>query len=191
MQPQAWLRLPSDRRQTLTSVGGPKEQWEARVLNISPSGIGLQVPRAFTPGQVLSVQLPGNNGQAARAVLAYVIRAQLQSQQWLLGCSFAMELSEADLAGFGARKERPLGGDVRSWVRFPCDVHTMRTPVALHDGPRWPARIVSHTASGLLLISEREFEPGALLQVDWLNQAGAVQRSIGHNPEPAATAPKR
>ncbi len=98
---RTWLRFPCDVRASYQFVAGDNaepESYEARVENISPSGIALVVPDPVETGVLLSIEIHAAAGTAARTILACVVHAARQQDgQWALGCNFIRELSEADL----------------------------------------------------------------------------------------------
>jgi hypothetical protein len=77
-------------------MAGDQPRSEAKVLNISASGIGLLVGAATRTGTLLSLELLGPGGQASK-VLACVVHAAPHDDQWALGCNFIRELTEQEL----------------------------------------------------------------------------------------------
>jgi hypothetical protein len=99
---RAWVRYPSD-RDTFCQPGiGRKERdlwWQAQIRDISNAGIGLILNRRFTPGTILSVELPTTHSGSVILQLARVVHASPQADgRWLIGCEFAKQLSDDDLA---------------------------------------------------------------------------------------------
>jgi len=96
---RAWERYPCDVRASCQTVSAPEETaWEARVLNVSPAGMALLVPREVDNGVLLSVALHGPNGGEPLTILACVVHVREQTDgARLLGCNFIRELNEADL----------------------------------------------------------------------------------------------
>jgi hypothetical protein len=96
---RAWERYPCDVRAACQTVSAPEESpWEARVLNVSPAGMALLVPREVDNGVLLSVALHGPRGGEPLTILACVVHVRQQSDgARLLGCNFIRELAEADL----------------------------------------------------------------------------------------------
>jgi hypothetical protein len=67
-------------------------------MDISPSGIGLQVGQALDVGTLLSVEMRGSGEQTALTMLASVVRAgHMPDGRCTLGCNFIRELSEEEL----------------------------------------------------------------------------------------------
>src|SRR5262245_36656813 len=118
------VRYPCNLETTLYATNGQGPlRLSGRVRNISRGGIKLVVGQKFEPGELLNVELPGPDGQAAYNVLACVVHAAAGAAgDWALGCAFAQELTDDELRPFGARRQKPATReDLRHWVRFPCD----------------------------------------------------------------------
>jgi hypothetical protein len=96
---RAWVRFPCDARASYRLVRSPESRPEsARVLNISPSGIGLQANTAIDIGALLSLELSNAQGQDPLTMMASVVRVTPQAGgSWVLGCNFIRELSEQEL----------------------------------------------------------------------------------------------
>ncbi len=164
---RAWVRFPCDAEATYkpSSASEPGE-WQAQVINVSPSGIGLVVSRQFQPGTMLNIALPIPSDQLFRTVLACVIHVTPQEEsQWALGCSFATELNNEDLQTFGIGRVKSKPEDFRAWVRIPCGLKMSYSSMGNADEPPWPAKISNISATGIALMVSRPVEPGALLSV--------------------------
>jgi c-di-GMP-binding flagellar brake protein YcgR len=73
-------------------------QYDAKVLDISATGVGLLVERDIENGTLLSVELHNAAGTAERTMLACIVHVTRQaSSEWALGCNFIRSLSEEDL----------------------------------------------------------------------------------------------
>jgi hypothetical protein len=94
-----WIRFPCNVETVCyTCETSPGERRPARVLNISPGGIGLLLPCQFVQGTLLHFELPTDAGQPGRAVLVRVARVLEQSPgMWFLGCEFAQRIEEDEL----------------------------------------------------------------------------------------------
>src|SRR5262245_42236223 len=104
---RVWVRYPADLQTSYRPTGTPERtRLSARVRNISLGGINLFGNRAFKPGELLTVELPGADDQRRCNVLACVVHCAEDDGGWSIGCTFARDLSDADLASFGARRER-------------------------------------------------------------------------------------
>jgi c-di-GMP-binding flagellar brake protein YcgR len=70
----------------------------AHIHDISATGIGLLTDEALSPGTLLSAELKGSGKPFT--ILACIVRVvEQENGQYLVGCSFIRELTEADLKG--------------------------------------------------------------------------------------------
>jgi hypothetical protein len=77
--------------------------WDAQVVDISTTGVGLLLKRRFEPGTLLSFRLEGPAGGQSFNALARVIHTTRQAAGgWLLGCALVGELDAAQLRAFRA-----------------------------------------------------------------------------------------
>jgi hypothetical protein len=177
---RVWLRHPADLETSVKPAAAPDgTRLSARVRNISLGGINLLGSRAFTPGELLSVELPGDSEATRCNVLACVVHcAEERPGEWSLGCTFSRELSDDDLATFGARREATDRADQRQWKRFPASI-TATFALVTADEPRpEPAKVLNVSATGVGLVAEREVENGTLLSVELHNAAGTIERTM-------------
>jgi hypothetical protein len=172
-----WLRHPANLETSLRPTCAPGGmRLSARVRNISLGGINLVCNRAFEPGELLSLELPGGTAGSTSNVLACVIHCQPEQEgEWSLGCTFSRELNDEDLGAFGARRERHDPCDQRQWKRFPCSVTARCQLVANDDALKWPAQVLDISATGVGLLVERDIENGTLLSVELQNAAGTSE----------------
>jgi hypothetical protein len=95
-----WVRFPCN-VETVCSTWEttPGEQVRARVLNVSPGGIGLLLPCQFERGTLLNFELPTVQGQPPKQMLVRVVRAMEHTRgDWFLGCELVQPLTAAELA---------------------------------------------------------------------------------------------
>jgi hypothetical protein len=94
-----WVRFPCNVETVCyTCETSPGERRPARILNISPGGIGLLLPCQFNQGTLLNFELPAEANQPARALLVRVARAiQHGTGRWFLGCEFAQGIEDDEL----------------------------------------------------------------------------------------------
>jgi hypothetical protein len=94
-----WIRFPCNVETVCyTCETSPGERRPARVLNISPGGIGLLLPCQFTRGTLLQFELPPDAQNTSRALLVRVARVMEQTPgMWFLGCEFAHRLEDGEL----------------------------------------------------------------------------------------------
>jgi hypothetical protein len=80
-----------------------QNSWDARVVDISATGVGLLLGRRFEPGTLLSFRLEGPEGGQSFNAFARVVHASRQAAGgWLLGCALVGELDAAQLRAFRA-----------------------------------------------------------------------------------------
>lgn len=78
------------------------EWWSARVLNISASGIALEVSAPLTVGELLSLELRRADDEVVLTTLAGVVRVTAPppsagDAERVVGCNFIAELGEKEL----------------------------------------------------------------------------------------------
>lgn len=94
---RAWLRMSCNSPARIEVGQGEPEKWSAKVLNISPAGIGLLTTREFPRGALLHLDLPGE-GHEVRSLLVQVVHVKIHTNGgWLLGCAFAQKLAPEEL----------------------------------------------------------------------------------------------
>jgi hypothetical protein len=70
----------------------------ATICDVSPTGVGLMLPRRVGPGEHLTVELPDWTRTFWRLKILHVVHVTPRgSDQWLVGCTFAKHLSDQDL----------------------------------------------------------------------------------------------
>ena len=77
--------------------------WDARVIDISTTGVGLLLTRRFEPGTLLTFRLEGRTEGQSYNAIARVVHATRQAEGgWLLGCVLLDPLDEPQLRAFRA-----------------------------------------------------------------------------------------
>jgi hypothetical protein len=153
--------------------------WQARVLNISRSGIALVLARRFERGALLSMDLEGPQQAVSRSVLARVVHARPDDNNaWIVGCVFSSELLDEELHAFSAERVKPVEPDCRAWVRFSCDVATVCRPEGDAAGREVAARIVNVSPTGVALLVSSPWENGKLLRLQLPSMSGRPGRSV-------------
>jgi c-di-GMP-binding flagellar brake protein YcgR len=176
---RVWVRYPADLQTACKPAGAPDStRLSARVRNISLGGINLLGSRAFKPGELLTVELPGADEESRCNVLACVVHCAEDEGGWSIGCTFSRDLSDADLSSFGARRERNGVHDQRQWKRFDCSVTATYQFVAAPDGENHDAKVLNVSVNGVGLVVDRDIENGTLLSVELHNAAGTTQRTM-------------
>jgi hypothetical protein len=171
---RTWARFEADMEVTCQPSGAePERTMPARLRNISRGGINLVLNHSFQPGELLTVHLPGQQGKPPVALLACVVHAQPTTEgDWALGCSFAEELSEADLRSLGANRTRTTPPDVRTWARYPCDVQAVYRVVTGETGAPRTAAVVNISPRGIALETTEPLETGTLLSAELQGRTG-------------------
>lgn len=96
---RAWVRFPSKLEALYHAVVAAEHApGRARIVNISAGGVALQTKQDFERGTLLNLELRGLDGQPLQPRLARVVHATRQGEgDYMLGCTFVRELSDADL----------------------------------------------------------------------------------------------
>ncbi|HMF18146.1 MAG TPA: PilZ domain-containing protein [Gemmataceae bacterium] len=171
-----WIRYPASLDTTLQTLAKPDQNgWSALVRDISRAGINLLVKHPFEPGDLLSVELPGPQGQAAHNVLGCIVRVEQEGDEWALGCVFSQELGDKELEDFGAKRQKTSSTDQRTWTRFPCQVKATYQVVGYEETPICAAEVSNISPSGIGLLVNQPIEMGSLLNLE-LQQAGSASK---------------
>lgn len=99
MDRRSWMRFHCELSggcQPITQLEAGNH-WPTHVHDISPGGVGLLLSRRFEPGTLLAVELGATEMDTVCLPLARIRRVLRAGNSWLLGCSWADELSEDDL----------------------------------------------------------------------------------------------
>jgi hypothetical protein len=95
-----WARLaPAAGRAVVRRVGeGLGAPTAARILNLSPGGIGLMFDTCVAAGTLLDLELIGGPDHPGLALLASVVYvAPRGDREWVVGCTFIRELTDTEL----------------------------------------------------------------------------------------------
>jgi hypothetical protein len=162
-----WGRMPCDVETTCWSTAtGADERVPARARNISRGGISLTVSRAFEPGELLSVSLPGGT-ESTGEVLACIVRCDQLASGWHLGCVFASELADDEVQRFTAGAPQTMPTDQRAAPRFPCQARAVFTPLREGEAqPSWEATVLNVSANGIALQAPQGLTVGDLLSIE-------------------------
>ena len=86
--------------------GGPRQ---AKVINISSTGLGMLVNEPVDVGVLLNVASTGDANNPPFRILATVVRSDELQGRWVIGCTFIRELEEGELQsvlrGLGSKEE--------------------------------------------------------------------------------------
>ena len=96
---RAWVRHSARGEveyEVLPGDDGPART--ARLVNLSPAGVGLLVDEKLEAGTALTIFLRRQDDQTDRPLLACVVyQTQRPDGMWAIGCNFLHELNEKDL----------------------------------------------------------------------------------------------
>jgi PilZ domain len=98
---RAWIRFSCDgeRPAQATLLINPSNRIQAKVLNISPGGVGLATKRHCEPGTPLKLELIDASGRSSRPMQVRVVHSNPKgNEDWVIGCQFDTPLSEEDVA---------------------------------------------------------------------------------------------
>ncbi len=153
--------------------------WPARALDVSHAGIALVVPDLLEPGEVLGIEVPAENGAAPSVVLASVVHARQHGEgEWVLGCCFSEELSDADLGALGGSKEDTPVPDLRLFERVSCNVRAAFQLLDEEASVLHPARVLNISVGGIGLLADRPVAAGAVLNLTLHGAEGQSERTL-------------
>jgi c-di-GMP-binding flagellar brake protein YcgR len=94
---RTWMRFPCEVKANFHKIGEPDQHvHEAQVMNISASGVGLEVTEAVEVGALLNLHITGKQGHERTLITCVVHASRTDDGKWKLGCNFIRELSESD-----------------------------------------------------------------------------------------------
>jgi hypothetical protein len=96
---RVWERTPCRAHVSFQVVrGGDRSELPAKVIDISPGGIGLLVGHSVDVGRLLSLTLQDQEQQYGLTILASVVRVTGQPDgAWIWGCTFIREITAQEL----------------------------------------------------------------------------------------------
>jgi hypothetical protein len=96
---RTWVRFACRAHASFQTVLRPQpEARPAQVMNISASGVALQVAAPLSVGELLSIELRGADDRVVLTTLASVVRVAVRNEhERVAGCNFIHELSEKAL----------------------------------------------------------------------------------------------
>lgn len=171
-----WVRYPLSLETSCRPAQSPA-RFSVCLRDISRGGVSLLTDRPLSAGEFLVVELPGPQPERPLSALACVVHVRPQAGQWLVGCAFASELTDADLAAFGAQRRRPANGDQRAWERCPCQVQAHYQLATVPDAPR-TAQVLNLSPRGAALLVAENVENGNLLNLHLRPAAGGQGKTM-------------
>lgn len=167
-----WVRHTTDLQGRVRAAGMiGSERLEASIRDLSRGGANLVVSHPFEAGEMLTLELPSQEGET-RTILACVVRVAAEDAHWSLGCVFSRELTEADLGAFGAEKKPAAGADQRIWVRYSCDVRATCRKFGEAAQASQHVQVLNISASGIGLVIPPPLDTGSLLNLDLFDKTG-------------------
>ena len=96
-----WMRFPVSLHAKIQKVGAAEgAAFDAKILNLSPSGIGVLVKHLVEAGSLLSVDLVNGEGATVKTILACAVHVTGHpGGEYSLGCNFIRQLQEEELTG--------------------------------------------------------------------------------------------
>jgi c-di-GMP-binding flagellar brake protein YcgR len=157
---------------------------KATVRNLSEGGAKLSVDRPFELGQVLSIELPVEEGNACTMVACILRVTPEVDGTWTLGCSFSSDIDSnaGELRRLLAKlaTTAPVESyDQRSRPRRPCSMGAVYRMVGnVEDRRRHTAEVLDISAGGISMAVPSPLETGALLNIDLIDKSGKTSRTI-------------
>ena len=94
---RTWVRFSCQLKATFHKVGDSEEELhDAEVINVSASGIGLDVEGEIEVGSLLNLHVVGKQNHERTLITCVVHSAPSAAGRWNLGCNFIRELNESD-----------------------------------------------------------------------------------------------
>ena len=170
-----WIRYPANLQTLVQSADAEVEdRASAKIRDISRGGANLLLDKSFTPGEMISMELPcATSPDHVFQLLACVVRSQQEPDgRFALGCVFSRELSEEDLCALGASRVRHAPEDNRVWMRFPCQLKANFHKIGETEDLRHAAEITDISASGVGIDVKELIEIGSLLNLHVIGKLG-------------------
>lgn len=96
---RSWVRHKCNLKAAYERVGEDDDRtYDAQVLNVSASGVGLILQDCVDPGALINLRLYNSAGALVRTILACVVHStQRANGDLVVGCNFIRELGEDEL----------------------------------------------------------------------------------------------
>jgi len=163
---RVWVRRHVNVQTRVAPASGDEPATPARVVDVSSGGVQLRIGRAFQAGELLTLELPKRGGEQSATLLACVAYARPDGEEWAVGCRFSAELSDADLATFGAARSRAEPPDGRNWSRYDCRVKAVYQVIPDGGEARREAKVLNISPGGVALLVEEDVSAGVLLSTE-------------------------
>jgi len=174
-----WVRYATDLQGKVQfSDNGEKPHLLARICDLSQGGANLHVDEKMVPGQMITLELPGDRGECHEFLACVVRVVSLKKGAWSVGCVFSRELTSDELHHIGAKKEPAGENDQRTWVRYACGLKAKCGQVGDRDNASHSAQVLNISATGIALSVSPSLHAGALLNVELFDKDGHSIRTI-------------
>lgn len=138
-----------------------------RVRDVSRTGLSLLIDRPLEPGMILTLELPPCDGPPATVLACVRHRTPDRAGGWVVGCTFAGEVGDGDLTGFGLTKAEAPAGDQRRWARVaPTAGRAVVRSFGEGTGAPAAARILNLSPNGIGLVFHTRVEAGTMLDLE-------------------------
>jgi hypothetical protein len=128
----------------------------------------LVVDRHIEAGELLSIELPSDDGHSGGTLLACVHSVNAGAEkEWALSCSFSEPLSEGDLRLFGIAAARAGEPEQRTLIRYPCRAMCVFEIIGSSGAQRGRADVHDLSVGGVALTTATAIAVGSLLNL-WL-----------------------
>jgi hypothetical protein len=102
-------------------------KWQARIRDVSCTGIALVLSRRFERGTGLAIEVPGSEPDSSHTIFARIARViEEPDGSWLVGCAFVSELSDEELRAL--IRAVPAQEDVLPGASVPVAAPAVDTP---------------------------------------------------------------
>jgi hypothetical protein len=167
---RAAVRIPFALETTSQRSADPlSDRLPTQVRDLSRWGVSLLVRNPAEVGDLLSVDLPVNEGPTLSTLLACVVRVNaLSGGKWELGCTFSTPLTEEDLRHCSERHTPPdlsAVPDERRALRYPCRTRAFCQLLGDAEGG-WPARVLNISVLGIGLAAPVPVGVGRMLSLE-------------------------
>jgi LSD1 subclass zinc finger protein len=107
---------------------GERQDWNAKIANVSAVGIGLSTSGRFEPNTTVAIEIEGAENPAE--FVARVVRAEYVAEnEWFLGCAFCRRIDDRELETISQREPA-----ARARAKTPSPASLLDEADALYSG---------------------------------------------------------
>jgi serine/threonine protein kinase len=103
-------RFPTRAEAKCRRMTGVSGEWVAKIRDVSPSGICLELDRRYEPGTLLSIQMDFLDAGASLPASVRWVR-QVGPRRWAVGCALSRRLTDAELIALLEHKSPTIALD--------------------------------------------------------------------------------